>query len=68
MLCRVESPLEVPQFPLSTEPLIKVTETDLVLWRFRGCKGSGESLFKDLDRVNSLGGERERRVGDKGIS
>ena len=65
MLCRVKSPLAAPQHPQSAEPLLKVLgslpmeRTDLVLWRFCG--------LRVLDWENSLGSEREGRVGKKGV-
>ena len=39
---------------------------DLALWRFCEYEGSEESLSRDLERENSLGGEREGRVEEKG--
>ena len=38
----------------------------MTIWG-RGYEGSGESLLRDLDRENSLGSEREERIGEKGI-
>ena len=34
--------------------------------KFVCCDASGDSLFSERDRENSLGGEREGRVGEKG--